>query len=317
MGEAFEWRGKPCPITKHAEANPIVSDLTSYRWRGRIPTPDEAQDLALRSQAGDADATRSLLEGFHRKVLKIASRYYGPPYEERVAVGMAGLLKAIRDFDPARGFRVATVVGKYVATEIWTFVRSYGRKWPSQISLSSVKPEAPERSDRDGERWETWVPRRIGYCKPYGIVNWWYRRPSWVKYSKDVKTIPMRVLEPVQRLLERIGRLYRQGSDDPWRGKFKPWSNHVLLDGVELRKLPAASTPAVRTQSNTDVKKKSCFRAPPCEFCDPKAYRLEALKRNLEKSYGRNDCDGARNNLSRAVAGIVRRAARSRKRDAA
>jgi hypothetical protein len=81
MGEAFEWRGTPCPISKHAEANPIVSDLTSHRWRGRILTRDEELDLARRSQAGDADATRGLIERFHRKALKIASRYHGPPFE--------------------------------------------------------------------------------------------------------------------------------------------------------------------------------------------------------------------------------------------
>ena len=81
MGEAFEWWGTPCPISKHAEANPIVSDLTSHRWRGRILTRDEELDLARRSQAGDADATRGLIERFHRKALKIASRYHGPPFE--------------------------------------------------------------------------------------------------------------------------------------------------------------------------------------------------------------------------------------------
>jgi hypothetical protein len=315
MGE-FQWRGTPCPTSKHAEANPIVSDLTSHRWHGPILTRDEELELARRSQAGDGDATRSLLERFHRKVLKIASGYHGPPFEERVAVGMAELLKAIAAFDPARGFRLATVVGKYVGLGIWTFVRSYSRKWPTLVSLSSVKPESPERSDRDGERWETWVPRRVGYRKPYGIVNWWQRPPSWVKYSNGVKVVSMRVMEPVQRLLKRIGRLYRQACDTPWRGTFQPWSNHVLLGGVELRKLPAASTPAVRTLPTTDVKKKACFRQQPCEFCDPKAYKLALLERNIidaSKDHGRNVDAVVRNSLHRAVNRAERPAARPRK----
>ena len=241
--DGFQWRGKPCPITNHALANPVISDLTKHRWRGPILTSDEERDLVRRSQAGGGSAKRRLLEAFDRLLKKIASQYYGPPFEERLGQAQIGFLKAIHAFDLKSNFRVATSVRTYVRNEIWTFVRSHYRRWrlhereASFVSLESLQWEAPERNDRDGERWETWEPRRPGYRRPYGRVNWWWRPPAWARRTGSCVVItPMRALEPVQRLLKQIGRLYRFECWFPRLGDCKPWSKHVV--GIEFKDIP-------------------------------------------------------------------------------
>jgi DNA-directed RNA polymerase sigma subunit (sigma70/sigma32) len=148
-------QGKSCPISKHAKANPVASDLTRYRNRDPILQPDEERELVRRSQAGDGDAKRELVVRFQRQVLKIAGRFHGPPFEERLAVGNIGLLKAIRDFDLASNFRLATAAGMYIANEIRTFVRSHYRRWllhgASLISLDRIS-DSVERHERAVER---------------------------------------------------------------------------------------------------------------------------------------------------------------------
>jgi hypothetical protein len=261
---SFGWRGKPCPISEHAKNNPIQSDLTKYRCRDPILTPDEERELVRQAQTGDDTAMQAakgeLAKHYGRLVLKKASQYYGPPYEERLSAGYAGLLKAIHAFDPARNVRLATVAGKYIALEIWTFVRSHHRRWhlhdASFVSLSSFEPEAPERSDRDGERWETWEPRRPGYRRPYGRVKWWWRLPAWARNQlgvgrsrSAVRTVPMRAMEPVQRLLKQIGRLYRFDCWFPRLGDCKLWSKDAV--GVEFKDLPKPT--ALAEQSHAAV----------------------------------------------------------------
>jgi hypothetical protein len=323
MGEAFEWRGKNCPITKHAEADPIVSELTSHRWRGPILSRDEERELVRLAQAPnhDGDAKRRLMEKFSRQVLRIAGKYHGPPFEERVATGYVGLLKAIHDFDLGRNLRLATAVGTYVAREIWTSVRSFSRRWPPHISLSSVKSESPERSDRDGERWETWEPRRVGYRRPYCRVNWWWRPPAWAKNQlgvgrSAVRIVPMRALEPVQRLLKQIDRLYRRGCDFPWRGDCKRWSDTPV--GLKFKDMPNPTMLAVR--SHLEVTRN--FLAEPrksygmclkhdCFICTREG-RLAALERNITDkriANGRIADASDGDSIYRAIHRAIRRAA--------
>ncbi len=80
---------KALPISQHALANPVISDLTKHRWRGPILTSDEERELVRRSQAGDGNAKRRLLEAFDRLLKKEASQYYGPPFEERLGQALA------------------------------------------------------------------------------------------------------------------------------------------------------------------------------------------------------------------------------------
>lgn len=44
-------------------------------------------------------------------------------FEDLVSVGYIGLIKAVRDFDESRGLKFSTVAVKYIATEVYKYVR--------------------------------------------------------------------------------------------------------------------------------------------------------------------------------------------------
>jgi hypothetical protein len=176
MGEAFEWRGKPCLISNYALANPVIGDLTRHKWYGPVPTRDEERDLVRRAQADDDHAKQRLLEAHDRDLRAIASEYnYGPPleFEELLQTAREGFLKAVDDFDPGRNFRLATLVGKYARTEVWTAVRSIGRKWPAHEHYDTIEAgyTAPRHDDDEHGG------RRAG---PVVRLPWESRRPDAV-----------------------------------------------------------------------------------------------------------------------------------------
>jgi RNA polymerase sigma-32 factor len=73
--------------------------------------PQEEFILAKRwREHGDRDAAHKLITSHLRLVAKVATSYrgYGLPISEVVSEGNVGLLRAVRRFDPERGFRLAT-----------------------------------------------------------------------------------------------------------------------------------------------------------------------------------------------------------------
>jgi RNA polymerase primary sigma factor len=74
---------------------------------GRVPllSCDEECHLAQRAACGDRDARRQLTEANLRLVVAIAKRYagLGVPLADLIQEGNLGLLRAVEDYDPARG----------------------------------------------------------------------------------------------------------------------------------------------------------------------------------------------------------------------
>ncbi len=72
---------------------------------------EEEYMLAQRWRAhSDAEAARKLITSHLRLVAKIAMGYrgYGLPLEDVIAEGNVGLMKAVKRFEPERGFRLST-----------------------------------------------------------------------------------------------------------------------------------------------------------------------------------------------------------------
>ena len=107
--EALEERGRPLLGVYLGEIS-------------RIPllTPEEERELAVRVQAGDADAERRLVEAHLRLVFKIARRYAkrGLPLLDLVEEGNLGLLRAARKFRADKGARFSTYATWWIRQSI-------------------------------------------------------------------------------------------------------------------------------------------------------------------------------------------------------
>jgi RNA polymerase sigma-32 factor len=93
----------------------------------RLPMlePDEEFMLARRwRERSDRDAEHRLVTSHLRLVAKIAAGYrgYGLPAAEIVSEGNLGLMKAVKRFDPEKGFRLATYAMWWIRASIQEYV---------------------------------------------------------------------------------------------------------------------------------------------------------------------------------------------------
>src|SRR3984957_2035463 len=114
-----------------AAALPILtaeSGLTHYLAEiRRFPMlePQEEYILAKRwHEHGDCDAAHILVTSHLRLVTKIAMGYrgYGLPISEVISEGNVGLMRAVKRFEPERGFRLATYAMWWIKAAIQEYV---------------------------------------------------------------------------------------------------------------------------------------------------------------------------------------------------
>jgi RNA polymerase sigma-32 factor len=87
--------------------------------------PDEEFMLAKRWQEhADHEAAEQLITSHLRLVAKMAMGYrgYGLPLSEVISEGNVGLMKAVRRFDPDKGFRLATYAMWWIRASIHEYV---------------------------------------------------------------------------------------------------------------------------------------------------------------------------------------------------
>ena len=87
--------------------------------------PDQEYTLAKRFQEdGDVNAAHQLVTSHLRLVAKIAMglRGYGLPVNELISEGNVGMMKAVKRFDPERGFRLATYAMWWIRASIQEYI---------------------------------------------------------------------------------------------------------------------------------------------------------------------------------------------------
>jgi len=98
----------------------LMSKLASHNYNPI--SRDEERELIKRAQAGDKNAKQKLVEVNLRFIAQQASKFATPgteEWEELIAVGTIGLLKAIDRFDLSRNTRLLTFAGRYIHHEIY------------------------------------------------------------------------------------------------------------------------------------------------------------------------------------------------------
>jgi RNA polymerase sigma-32 factor len=95
-------------------AVPLESGLSRYfREIWKFPILDAAEEYMLAKrwrEHDDVDAAHKMVTSHLRLVAKIAMKYrgYGLPMSDLVSEGNVGLMKAVKKFEPERGFRLST-----------------------------------------------------------------------------------------------------------------------------------------------------------------------------------------------------------------
>jgi RNA polymerase sigma-32 factor len=92
-----------------------------------ILTPDEEFMLAKRWQEHeDVDAAHRLVTSHLRLVAKMAIgfRHYGLPLSDLIGEGNLGLMRAVKKFDPDKGFRLATYAMWWIKAALHEYVLS-------------------------------------------------------------------------------------------------------------------------------------------------------------------------------------------------
>ena len=90
-----------------------------------ILTEEEEKDLALRYyNNADLFAAHTLVTCHLRMVVKLAYQYrgYGLPIADMISEGSIGLMKAVKKFDPNKGFRFSTYALWWIKAQINEFV---------------------------------------------------------------------------------------------------------------------------------------------------------------------------------------------------
>ncbi|MCK5546013.1 MAG: RNA polymerase sigma factor RpoH [Rhodospirillaceae bacterium] len=94
-------------------------------WSYPMLKPEEEYALAVRyTEDGDVDAAHKMVTSHLRLVAKIAMGYrgYGLPVADLISEGNIGLMKAVKKFDPYKGFRLSTYAMWWIKASITEYV---------------------------------------------------------------------------------------------------------------------------------------------------------------------------------------------------
>ncbi len=119
---------------------PVGEGLSRYfreAWKFPILKADEEYMLAKRwKEHEDVEAAHKLVTSHLRLVAKIAMSYrgYGLPVSDLVSEGNIGLMKAVKKFEPDKGFRLSTYAMWWIRAAITEYVL---RSW-SMVKMGTM-----------------------------------------------------------------------------------------------------------------------------------------------------------------------------------
>ena len=121
---------------------PVLSSNGLNRYLSEVRTMpilerDEEYMLSKRyNEHGDSEAAHRLVTSHLRLVVKIAFGYkgYGLPMADLISEGNVGLMRAVKKFDPERGFRLATYAMWWIKAAVTEYIL---QSW-SMVKLGTV-----------------------------------------------------------------------------------------------------------------------------------------------------------------------------------
>ena len=119
---------------------PVDAGLSAYfRQVWTFPLLEREQEYMLAQrwrEHGDSEAAHVLVTSHLRLVAKIASKYsgYGLPLSDLVSEGNIGLMRAVKKFEPERGFRLSTYAMWWIRASITEYIL---KSW-SMVKMGTV-----------------------------------------------------------------------------------------------------------------------------------------------------------------------------------
>jgi RNA polymerase primary sigma factor len=120
-----------------AQESKLRESIRLATWGGWVPshrlTPQQEHDLVIGTEAGDADASRKLVEAFLPAIAGVAAHFpaaVGIERQELVQEGVAGLLFAARRYDTGR------------ETPFWAYASFWVRKGMQELVADLTRPMA-------------------------------------------------------------------------------------------------------------------------------------------------------------------------------
>lgn len=102
-----------------------LKEIAKYK----VLTPEEELELAMKMYSGDTQAKERLINSNLRFVVSIAKQYQGKgiEFEDLIAVGNLGLIKACEKFNPELGYRFLSYAGWWIRDFIINEIINHGR----------------------------------------------------------------------------------------------------------------------------------------------------------------------------------------------
>src|SRR3989338_8598459 len=151
-------------------------------------TPEEEKSLARKIKRGDTKALRKMIQSNLRLVINIAKRYakLGVPMMDLIEEGNLGLIKAVKKYNPHKGYRFSTYAAWWIKQYITRAIANQGKTIRIPVYMTEII-----------NRWKR-VTEQL--TQRYG------RKPKTKEVAKIMR-LPMRKIREISETATKISSL--------------------------------------------------------------------------------------------------------------
>ena len=158
-------------------------------------TADQEKSLARKIRRGDARARRKMIQSNLRLVINIAKRYskLGVPMMDLIEEGNLGLIKAVKKFNPYKGYRFSTYAAWWIKQYITRAIANQGKTIRIPVYMTEII-----------NRWKRVTEQ---------LTQKYSRKPKVKEIAKKMR-LPMKKVREISEIATKISSLDAPIGDD-------------------------------------------------------------------------------------------------------
>mgnify|MGYP001352263443 CR=1 FL=1 len=158
-------------------------------------TPEQERSISRKSRRGDAKARKKMIQSNLRLVINIAKRYskLGVPMMDLIEEGNLGLIKAVKKYNPNKGYRFSTYSAWWIKQYITRAIANQGKTIRIPVYMTEII-----------NRWKK-VTEQL--TQKYG------RKPKVKEIAKKMK-LPIKKVRDINKIAAKISSLDAPIGDD-------------------------------------------------------------------------------------------------------